>query len=348
MKRIRILIVDESVICRDALGKALSDVADVELLGTAPNGKTGLSRLGQTEVDLLVLSAGIRDPDAAQFTRQAFKVKPDVGVLLTTHQDARDAAMVIETLEAGAFDFTVKPAEGCPEELEQILKRRLLPKIRVFSTALYSRLARSLSSTGIAAKPTRPVAEDSEIRAINTLVKEKKEKRALPADFPLPVVAVVHMPEEFTVSLARNLNERSQLTVNEARDGEELQPGRVYLAPGGRHLLLDSATRGRLLLRTSDDPPENGCRPAVNVLFCSAVRACPNGVLALIMTGMGDDGVKGLAALKQAGAHVLAQDEASSVVWGMPGSAVRAGVVDEVVPLDRLARRVLELAGGSP
>jgi len=153
MKRIRILVIDESVICRDALNRALSDVADVELLGAAPNGKTGLGRLGQLEVDLLLLSAGIGDPDAAELTRLAQEIKPNVGVLLTTRNDARDAEMVIRTLEAGAFDFVVKPEETCPEELEQVLKRRLLPKIRVFSAALYSRLARSLSTGGMAAQP---------------------------------------------------------------------------------------------------------------------------------------------------------------------------------------------------
>lgn len=371
MKRIRILVVDESVMCRDALNRALSDVADVELQGVAPNGKTGLGRLGQQEVDLLVLSAGIRDPDAAEFTRLAQEIKPNVGVLLTTRDNVRDAEMVIQTLEAGAFDFTVKPEEGCPEELEQVLKRRLLPKIRVFSAALYSRLARNLSASGKAARPARPVAEDSERRAIHTLVKDKAERRArrfralligastggpealsrllpaLPADFPLPVVAVVHMPEPFTASLARNLNEKSRLSVSEANDGDELRPGRVYLAPGGSHLLLASSTRGRLVLRSSQDPPENGCRPSVDVLFRSAARACPNGLLALIMTGMGDDGVKGLGVLKEAGAHVLAQDESSSVVWGMPGSAVNAGMADEVLPLNRLAGRLLELASGT-
>ncbi len=371
MKRIRILIIDESVIWRDILGKALSDTPDVELLGAAPNGRTGLSRLEQMEVDLLVLSVGIDDPDAPEVARLSLGCNPNTGILLTTHDRAEEAETVIRTLAAGAFDFVVKPERESADEVEQVLRRRLLPKIRVFSASLYSRLARSLSGSGKEVRERRPSAADSEIRALNTLGADRGSKTgrsfgalligastggpealnrvipSLPADFPLPTVAVVHMPEPFTASLAKNLNGRSALLVSEAVDGEQLQPGRVYLAPGGRHLLLESATRNRLLVRTNQDPPVNGIRPSVDVLFRSAARASPNALLALIMTGMGDDGVQGLKALKQAGGHVLAQDQASSVVWGMPGSAVRAGVVDEVLALDRIARRLRELVGNA-
>jgi two-component system, chemotaxis family, protein-glutamate methylesterase/glutaminase len=369
MKRIRILIVDESVICRDALSRALSGVDDVEVLAAAPTGKIGIERLRQRETDILVLSSTIRDPDAATVTSEALQSRPNLGVLLITSDQPSDAEMVVKALGAGAFDFAAKPRSDATGEIGDVLKRRLLPKIRAFSAALYSRMAQRISAGQGARAEGAAAAEPSDARAIQAFLKDRAQRvrqrlravvigistggpealkrvvPALPDSFPLPIAIVVHMPEPFTSSLAKNLHESSKLTVAEAVDGDDLAAGRVYVAPGGRHLAFEGATRNRILARINEDPPENGCRPSVDVMFTSAAKACPNGILAVIMTGMGDDGVKGLRALKAAGAYVLAQDEATSVVWGMPGSAVRAGLVDEVLPLGSIADRLLKLAG---
>jgi two-component system chemotaxis response regulator CheB len=168
----------------------------------------------------------------------------------------------------------------------------------------------------------------------------------IPASFPLPVVIVLHMPQHFTGRMAQALARESDIAVKEAADGDILQPGHAYLAPGGRHLILDQETRKRIVLHTIDDPPENGCKPSVDVLFRSAARVLRGRVLAVVLTGMGEDGLRGLQELKKHQARVLVQDEATSVVWGMPGSAVRAGCADEILPLGRIAQRITELGWG--
>jgi len=168
-----------------------------------------------------------------------------------------------------------------------------------------------------------------------------------PAWFPLPIVIVLHMPKHFTGRMAEALDRKSELAVSEAAEGDVLQPGHVYLAPGGLHLVLDRDTRQRIALRTVDDPPENGCKPSVDVLFRSAARVLGHRVLAVVLTGMGEDGTRGLGELKKHKVRVLVQDEATSVVWGMPGSAVRAGYADEVLPLGRIAPRISELCRGA-
>jgi two-component system chemotaxis response regulator CheB len=164
----------------------------------------------------------------------------------------------------------------------------------------------------------------------------------LPRDFPCPIVVAVHMPGLFTTSLAQALNTRCSLKVVEATEGVEPQAGTVYLAPGERHVVAKQLRDGPIRLHTLDEPPVDGCRPSVDILFRSAARLSPRSVVAVILTGMGTDGTDGLTALAEARAHVIAQDEESSVVWGMPGSAVKAGVVDEVLTLDRISVRLTE------
>ena len=362
--RIRILVIDEAVLDRDALRGALADAPDVELLGVAPTARTGLARLDQVEADLLLLSAGLADLSAAEATRLALAARPRLGVLLMTADRTRHAAVAIAALEAGALDVMVKPAVADDNQRGEAFRRVLLPKIRSLSTVIYARLARNMSvsssparaaASGAATAPAveqtarrRRVEADVVLVGLSTGGSEALSRLLprLPASLP-PVVVVLHMPAQFTASLAEDLDRRCALAVREAEDGDVLVRGTVYLAPGGRHLELERGTRRRLVLHVTDAPPRNGCRPSVDLLFSSAASACPAGALALIMTGMGSDGVEGLAALKGRGrSHVLAQDEASSVIWGMPGSAVRAGVVDEVLPLEKLAPRVAELVGG--
>jgi two-component system chemotaxis response regulator CheB len=276
---------------------------------------------------------------------------------------------VILALEAGAFDFVLKPPARCTPENTAPLQRLLVQKIRCFSIRRYSRIAKSFS---LAQTPrdAQPTAEDLGSQAQAAVQRKLAQPGArkegqieavvigvstggpealsevipeLPASFPVPIVIVLHMPKHFTGRMAEALDREADLAVKEATDGDILQPGQVYLAPGGRHLILDRETRGRIALRTVDDPPENGCKPSVDVLFRSAAKVLRGSVLAVVLTGMGEDGTKGLRELKQHQARVLVQDEATSVVWGMPGSAVRAGCADEILPLGKIARRISEL-----
>jgi two-component system chemotaxis response regulator CheB len=171
----------------------------------------------------------------------------------------------------------------------------------------------------------------------------------LPASFPVPVLVVQHMPPVFTRQFAQRLDRLSALRVVEAVDGTPLQPGTVHLAPGDRHLLIRAGRGGQLSTALTQDPPENFCRPAVDPLFRSAVAAHGGNVLAVVLTGMGSDGRNGAGEIRAAGGTVIAQDQASSVVWGMPGAVTQAGYADEVLPLDRIADAITRsIAGGTP
>jgi two-component system chemotaxis response regulator CheB len=366
-KKIRVLIVDESVLCRDLLRAALAEATDIEVIGAAPTAKTGMDRIANENPDLVLLSATIPDTEAEEITRWALEKKPVLGIVVTARTDAETIDKVVLALEAGAFDFVEKPEDECPESYQEVIGRRLLPKIRSFSAAVYSRVARKLSQTRIEA-PTEEASQEGLLRRVSRSLLPKRSYRppsgrpelivigvstggpealsrlipALPGNCPVPIVVAIHMPERFTASLAVSLNDRSQLTVKEAGNRERMAAGHVYIARGGKHLVFERADSTSLVLRTNDDSPENGCKPSVDVMFRSAARVTKSNTMALLLTGMGLDGVKGMERLKNAGAYTLAQDKASSVVWGMPGAAVQAGVVDEVLSLDKLIERIRE------
>ena len=166
----------------------------------------------------------------------------------------------------------------------------------------------------------------------------------LPADFPVPILLVQHMPPMFTASLAEHLDQKSQVSVREARDGEPVLPGGVYIAPGGRHMVVRRLPDGALIVGLNDNPPENSCRPSVDVLFRSLAAQFEGNLLAVVMTGMGSDGCEGVRAMKRRGCRVLTQSEASCIVYGMPLAVDEADLSDEQVPLDRLADRITRLA----
>jgi len=365
--RIRTLVIDETIRWRDVLREVLTDVRDIELLGVTPRVSTGLTRIKQDLPDLVVLSAESPDLTAAKATRILLAEHPEIGIVLTTSQGAESADRVIEALEAGAFDFVLKSEEsnGSPASLPDIMARRLLPKIRTFSAARFSRKARGLSPTrqdaAVAAETPAPAE-----RAERRIPKPRRKKGvrppqivvigistggpealsrllpAFPTGFPVPVVVVQHMPPQFIGSLAAALDRKAKVRVREGDHNLTLTPGTVYIARGGRHVHVARNAYKQLALRESDSPAENGFKPSADHLFRSAARYCGSAAVGLIMTGMGEDGSKGLVDLKEAGALVLAQDQESSVVWGMPGEAIRAGLVDEVLPLDDLAGRITE------
>lgn len=272
--------------------------------------------------------------------------------------------MCVEGLEAGAFDFVLKEENGNRAGTREVLARRLLPKIRSFSAALYSRRARKLS--GSAPRITRPISAEATRKAIEAVRNGWTGRPryrpevvvigvstggpealshlvpSLPDTLPVPVVIVQHMPGNFTASLAAALDRRSRIVVREGEHGDVIRAGTVYVAPGGTHTALGRDAKRNLILTDSDAPPENGFRPSVDVLFRSAAKACRGAVVAVILTGMGDDGALGLGDLKREGAFVLAQDEETSVVWGMPGRAVRSGFADEVLPIEEIGPRLIE------
>lgn len=367
-REIRVLIVDSTPVGREELNRALSDERDVAVVGDTPSSKAALDRIDQLFPQIVVLSSSADGLPMAEFTRKALAAVPTLGVLVLIDHNGDVTEEVMAALEGGAFDFVEKPSFQRGDRGFQALRRQLLAKIRLFSAAHFSRMAR-ISTGGSGNTPVEPSASV----ASNRLRKRGKgadsrdggpgKKRdvelilvgvstggpealarfipALPRAALPPVIVAIHMPHQFTASLASHLDAASPLPVREVTDGAALRPGAVYICPGGRHLLLKRNREGQLLARIEDSAPVLGCHPSIDRLFQSAASVCTGQIVAVVLTGMGVDGTRGLGDLKQQGAYVLVQDEESSLIWGMPSSAIRAGLVDEIVPIDRMARRLL-------
>jgi two-component system chemotaxis response regulator CheB len=283
--------------------------------------------------------------------------------MISSHTQ-QGAQATVGALQAGAFDFIPKPSGTSHAENMKVLGAQLADKISGYTTHRANRMLRlasrpSPAAASTAAIPVRPLAPSiipnasSGLRGLALVgigVSTGGPKAlglllpALVTAVSCPIVIVQHMPPGFTASLAESLDRMVTAHVAEAREGEQLLPGMVRVAPGGKHLLVERRATGALVTQLSEDPLECGCRPAANVLFRSVAKACGSHAGVLVLTGMGQDGTEGAAAIKRAGGWVLAQDEASSVVWGMPGSIVAAGLADAVGNLEQLPGMVTDQA----
>ena len=346
---IRILIVDDSRLFRSALEEALRDQPGVAIAGSVFSGEKALAAIRESPPDLVTLDVEMPGMDGLQtleqiqtFNRSRPGGRP-VGVIMVSAFTRRGERVTIDALQAGAFDFVAKPSGASADENIATLRAELLAKIRAFALSQQRR-----APGGPAVPPPagrRPVIKRSRYRAV-VIGASTGGPRALSDMLPalcgaidLPILIVQHMPAGFTKTLADSLSRRTGKTVVEAAEAMPLEPSAVYVAPGGKHLLMRGSGTS-IVTALNEQPPENGCRPSADVLFRSAASVLGGEAVAVILTGMGRDGTVGLGAVRRAGGHVIAQDEASSVVWGMPGSAVEAGVVDEVHPLDRIAAAV--------
>ncbi|MBU0908184.1 MAG: chemotaxis response regulator protein-glutamate methylesterase, partial [Proteobacteria bacterium] len=367
-RKIRVLVVDDTVLYRRVLSDILAKIPDVEVIGTANNGKIALAKIVQLKPDLLTLDFEMPEMDGLATLRELQRLKLDVAVVMVSAHTCEGAAVTIKALEGGAFDFIAKPDSTSLEQNRESLLRQLRPVIQSVSTRKLLRATLSgakAPSSPRAATPVRPAAAEQQLKppvspaavetprisptmltgriAIVAIGVSTGGPNALaevipklPTTFRVPVVIVQHMPPVFTKALADSLNQKSGLNVIEAGDGEQLLPGNVYLAPGAKQMKVVKRGAGEFLQLT-DDPPENHCRPAVDYLFRSVASVYGNRALGVIMTGMGSDGVKGLQLMKQQGAQVIAQDQASCVVFGMPMEAIKAGVTDVIVPLNQIS-----------
>lgn len=350
--RTRVLIVDDSRLFRSAVEQALSGQPDISVVGSVFNGEKALEFIRQTPPDVVTLDVEMPGLDGLATLQQIESFNAGlppgkaVGVIMVSAFTRRGAEVTVRALEAGAFDFVTKPGGPSPEANLATLRDELLARIRACVRSR-SRSAPTLTTTPRAVVPVptvpsvpRRMAPVSAIvigtstggpRALNVVLPE------LCSATQLPILVVQHMPPNFTQSLAESLCRLVKVPVVEAADGMNLSSARVFIAPGGRHMLV-RGTKASQSIGLNDAPAENGCRPAADVLFRSAAAVFGPAVLAIILTGMGNDGTNGLGAIRRAGGFVIAQDEPTSVVWGMPGSAVAAGVVDEIRGLPDIAR----------
>jgi len=353
VSRIRVLVVDDSVVVRRLVTDILSSDPRIEVVGTAANGKVALAKIPQVNPDLVTLDVEMPVMDGLTTLRELRKDYPKLPVIMFSTLTDRGASVTLDALERGANDYVAKPANvGSVTASMEAVRSQLVPKI----VALCSR-TRPVAppiATPVRPRPTVGAATTAltapldaggkvEVLAIGASTGGPDALStvlsALPANLPVPVVVVQHMPPVFTKQFADRLNGRCALTVREAEPGVPVVAGQVLVAPGDFHLRVRT-TNGRVRAHLDQGVPENYCRPAVDVLFRSVVDTYGGRVLGLVLTGMGADGARGAAEIVRAGGSVFVQDEATSVVWGMPGAVTAAGLAARQLPLGEVASAV--------
>jgi two-component system chemotaxis response regulator CheB len=344
---IRVMVVDDSVVVRKIVTDVLSADPDIEVVGTAVNGRIALSKLPQLQPDLVTMDIEMPELNGIEAVRAirsgaGGQAQSRVPIIMFSTLTERGASATLDALSAGANEYVTKPANvGSVGQSMESVREQLIPKIK----ALTGRPVTVGPARAAAPPPPRPAAPrtgpgkkpavlviGSSTGGPEALAKVLPQ---LPASLPVPVLLVQHMPPVFTRQFAQRLDRLCPLRVVEASDGSPLLPGTVHLAPGDHHLVVRSTGRG-LHTGLNQGPPENFCRPAVDPLFRTAVTAFDGAVLGVVLTGMGADGRNGAGEIRAAGGTVIVQDQATSVVWGMPGAISQAGFADEVLPLDRI------------
>ncbi len=361
--KIRVLVVDDSAVFRRILSEALSSDPEIEVVGTAANGKLALDKMGRLRPDVVILDVEMPVMDGLSTLREMRRRFPQIGAIMFSSLTEKGAKVTIEALALGAFDFVPKPAKsGSFKESVVRIEQELIPKIKAYAQKKKRPVAIRPRPVARAARPTpapvRP-APSSPRAPLSLAAMRRREVVAigvstggpnalaevipqLPVNFPAPVLIVQHMPPFFTAQLALRLDQASKLKVVEAQAGMPVVAGRVYIAPGDFHMEVRESG-GVKTIYLHKGPPENSCRPAVDVLFRSVANVYDGRSVAVIMTGMGRDGFVGCQRIKEAGGYVIAQDEATSVVWGMPKFVAEAGLADQVLPLQDIPRTLVEM-----
>jgi two-component system chemotaxis response regulator CheB len=349
MAAIRILVVDDSVVIRRLLSDTLSGDPALQVVGTASDGRIALAKIPLLRPDLITLDIEMPVMDGLATVAVVRKLYPQLPVIMFSTLTERGAAATLDAFTLGASDYATKPNNtGSRAVAIETIRTELIPKIKALCAGapMQPRSLQAPSAERVRVPPNRRI----EIVAIGTSTGGPNALAAvlprIPKDFPVPIVVVQHMPPIFTRLLAERLAGRSAIAVEEGRPGVVLSPGHAWIAPGNFHMTVARAGMNQCL-ELNQDPPEHSCRPAVDVMFRSVATVCRANVLGVVMTGMGADGVSGARKIREAGGEVIVQDEASSVVWGMPGMVYAAGQSDAVYPLDQLAPAITSRVLGS-
>jgi len=342
---IKVLIVDDSALVRQLLTEMISADAAFEVVGTAADPFVARDKIKQLKPDVLTLDVEMPRMDGLTFLENLMRLHP-LPVLMVSSLTERGAEVTLQALELGAVDFVTKP------------KLDVQAGLRAESELLRSKL-KAVARARVGARPAAAVAALPSARKLYGTTDKliaigsstggteavREVIRRMPADAPA-IVITQHIPATFSAPFAARLDRCGAMRACQAEDGQQIVPGHVYVAPGGRHLQV-VRSGARYVCRLNDEPPECFQRPAVDVLFRSVAQHVGPNAVAAVLTGMGEDGARGLLALRQAGARTLVQDEASSVVWGMPGAAFKLGGAEAVVPLDQIAEQLLRRLGGA-
>jgi two-component system chemotaxis response regulator CheB len=353
MGKIRVFLVDDAVVIRRLVTSALNRDPSLEVVGAAPNGRVALARLPELRPDVVLLDLEMPEMDGLATLAALRKTHPRLPVIMFSRFTQRGVEATVSALMLGADDYVAKPGDGL--DVERCVQDVLIPKLKLLGQRTRgageqtgqagrvppSRYVTQAASPGAGQQRVEAVVIGASTGGPNALAVMFP---AFPPDWAVPTLIVQHMPADFTARLAVRLAEKARLRVREAVTGEPISAAQAWVAPGNHHLTLHRDGK-QVRLALNQDPPVNSCRPSADVLFSSAAEVYGPGVLAVVLTGLGQDGLRGCECVRAAGGQVLVQDEASSVVWSMPGVVAQAGLADEVLPLDRLGLAIVGRTG---
>jgi two-component system chemotaxis response regulator CheB len=356
----RVMVVDDSAIARGIVTRALSDEPDIRVVASVPNGLMALKALGNQQIDVAVLDIEMPELDGLSALPRMLELDPQLKVIMVSAASQRDADISLKTMAMGAADYVEKPRAGLggagafyAELVRKVrqhgstdTRKRVIPRaVRQAKPALAD--VASVTAPTVSRKKIFPtpdlIAIGSSTGGPQALAEVLKN---LDPSLTQPILITQHMPATFTALLAQHMTRYSGRPATEAQDGERIEPGHIYIAPGGKHLVVEQAAAGGTIIRLDDGPAENSCKPAVDPMLRSLARIFGDRLLTIILTGMGSDGLKGCEAVVHAGGRVLAQDRETSVVWGMPGAVAQAGLCREVLPLQQIGPAIMRIAGG--
>lgn len=337
---VKVMVVDDSAVIRGIWARLVDAEPDLRVVASAGNGRAAVDVLRRREIDVIVLDIEMPEMSGLEALPLLLAERPGVRVVMASSLTRKGAEVTVAALSLGAADYVTKPAASERDSMAAV-GRDLVRKIRALAGRTPAARSRPTTTRPVApapfrvgpARPVQAIAIASSTGGPNALTTVLS---ALPRDFPLPILVVQHMPPLFTTMLAERLQRAGSRPCIEAVDGTAVRTGTTYVAPGDYHMEVRSDGAG-VSLRLTQSPPVNFCRPAADPLFRSMARVYGDGLLAVVLTGMGQDGLAGARAVVEAGGTVIAQDQATSIVWGMPGAVSNAGLAREILPLDAVA-----------
>lgn len=380
-KPIRVLVVDDSALMRNLISTMLKESPEIEVPAIAMNGKFAIQKIQRYDFDVMTLDLEMPEMNGIEFLKEKKRLGIEIPVIVLSSIAKKGAQITMEALSLGAADFLLKPS-GSKENIKE-LQRKLIEVVKIYGTRYQNSKKSHTEKTEInRQEPSKPFAGNT-LRPIENILSQIKPfsrtekpqpiepikkisqcetadiivigistggpnalRKILPdldKNLPLPILIVQHMPAGFTAEFARSLDKICPLDVKEATEGDVIRKGRIFIAPGGKHLLIDKKPLSNII-KLSQTEAVNGHRPSADVLFASAAEAYNGNCIAVIMTGMGKDGVKEIGTIYQKGGITVAQDEDSCIVPGMPKGAINNGVIDHIVPLTKMADKINELA----
>lgn len=355
MKKISVIVVDDSALIRKLLSELLNQDPDIDVVATAADPYQAREKIKQFNPDVLTLDVEMPKMDGVTFLRNLMRLRPMPVVMVSTLTE-KGAQVTLEALELGAFDFVEKPkldvsntlADYATEITNKVKAAAHVP-LATLSNRVAPKVSEKLTADAVIAKQqtaSTKLKTTEKIIAIGASTGGteaiKEVLCALPANSP-GIVVTQHIPASFSAAFAQRVNKYAAINVKQAEDGEQILPGHAYIAPGDKHLLVERSG-ARYYCRLNDGPPVSRHKPSVDVLFRSVAQNVGPNAIGVMLTGMGDDGAHGMLEMKQAGALNLVQDEKTSVVWGMPGAAFKLGAAEKTVPLQKIAEEMLQLS----